>query len=207
LTGAAQVPGVVGSQARGVALLCMLVTFASGIGTSSDFFNYVGGASVRGELPRGTPDAELWAKIAELTVKTAEPDRDFMAVLLVVLAVSLSFTFVCALRVLRPGGLPREGVRKLLSASALFTAVLRTIEGAVQTALSLRVGRALSAMIGQPGWTDPALVTIRPYVTQFLVGLSVFLTLVVAGSLLGVSQYFRSARMREWAAVQDRAPH
>ena len=214
MTGAAQVPGVVGSQARAVALLCMMVTFASGIGTSSDFLRFVGEVPPPVELPHGSPGAERWAQIiklgnkaSELAHKTAEPERDFLAVLLVVLAVALSFTFVCALRVLRPGGLPREGVRKLLSASALFTAVLRTIEGAVQTALSLRVARAMSSLIGQPGWDDSASLAVRPYLAHSLVGPSVFFTVLVAGSLLLVAQYFRSARMREWAAVQDRAPH
>jgi hypothetical protein len=213
LTPEAQVPGVVGSQARAVALLCMVVTFVSGIATSSDFLRFVGGAPTPLELPAASPGSERWAQIlklgnktAELAYRTAEPERDFLAVLLVVLAVALSFTFVCALRVLRPGGLPREGVRKLLSAAALFTAVLRTVEGAVQTALSMRVARALSALIGQPGWDDTDYLATRPYLTSTLVIPSVFFTLVVAGSLLLVSQYFRSARMREWAAVQDRAP-
>ena len=170
MTGAAQVPGVVSSQARAIALLCMVVTFGSGIGTSSDFLHLVGGVPSPIELPHGSPVAERWAqliklgnKAAELTYKAAEPERDFLSVLLVVLAVALSFTFVCALRVLRPGGLPREGVRKLLSASALFTAVLRTIEGAVQSALSLRVARAMSSLIGQPGWDDSGSLAVRPY--------------------------------------------
>jgi hypothetical protein len=214
LTGAAQVPGVVSSQARAIALLCMVVTFGSGIGTSSDFLHLVGGVPSPIELPHGSPVAERWAqliklgnKAAELTYKAAEPERDFLSVLLVVLAVALSFTFVCALRVLRPGGLPREGVRKLLSASALFTAVLRTIEGAVQSALSLRVARAMSSLIGQPGWDDSGSLAVRPYLVHSLVGPPVFFTVAVAGSLLLVAQYFRSARMREWAAVQDRAPH
>lgn len=203
---AAQSTGVVASQARAVAILCMVVTFASGIWTASDFLRFSSGLAPRSELPRGTPQAERIAQLSELMTQAAAPDREALRAVLVVLAVALSFTFVCALRVLRPGGLPREGVRKLLSASALITAVLRTVEGAAQAALSLRVARGLSALIGQPGWEDRAFVTARPYLSQTLVGWSVFQTVVVAGSLLLVAQYFRSARVRDWAAVQDRAP-
>lgn len=206
MTAAAQPSGVVGSQARAIALLCMVVTFASGIWTASDFLGLSTTVSSRRELPRGTPQAERLAKVAELMTEAAAPDREALRAVLLLQAVSLSFTFVCALRVLRPGGLPREGVRKLLSGSALISAVLRTVDGAAQAALFLRVARGLSVLIGQPGWDDRAFVAARPYLTQTLVGWSVFQTLAVAGSLLLVAQYFRSARMREWAAVQDRAP-
>lgn len=203
---AAQSPGVVASQARAVAILCMVVTFASGIWTASDFLHFSSTLASRNELPTGTPQAEWLTQFSELARKAAEPDRGLLQVVLLLLAVSLSFTFVCALRVVRPGGLPREGVRKLLSASALVTAVLRTVEGAAQSALSLRVARGLAELGGPPGWDAQAFVTAKPYLGQVVVGWWVFQTLVVAGSLLLVSQYFRSARARDWAAVQDRAP-
>lgn len=206
MTGSAQSPGAVGSQARAIALLCMVVTFGSGIWTASDFLRLSGGPATPAELPRGSPQAERIAQLSELMARAAEPDRELLRALLLILAVSLSFTFVCALRVLRPSGLPREGVRKLLGGSALVSALLRTVEGAAQAALSLRVARGLSSLIGQPGWDDRAFVSARPYLTQALVGWSVFQTVAVAGSVLLVAQYFRSARAREWAAVQDRAP-
>jgi hypothetical protein len=206
LKGEAQPPGVVASQARAVAILCMVVTFGSGIWTASDFLRFSSGLPPAAELPRGTPQAEWIAQLGELMTKAAEPDRELLRAVLLILAVSLSFTFVCALRVLRPGGLPREGVRKLLSASALVTAVLRTVEGAAQAALSLRVARGLAALSTPPGWDERAFATAKPYLGQVVVGWSVFQTLMVAGSLLLVAQYFRSARVRAWAAVQDQAP-
>jgi hypothetical protein len=194
------------AQARAIALLCMVVTFASGIWTAGDFLRFSAGVAARTELPQGSPQAERIAQLSELMTRAAEPDKELLRALLLILAVSLSFTFVCALRVLRPGGLPREGVRKLLSASALISAVLRTVEGAAQASLASRVARGLSTLIGQPGWDDRAFLTARPYLTEVVVGWSVFQTVVVAGSLLLVAQYFRSARARDWAAVQDRAP-
>jgi hypothetical protein len=205
LTQPVQQQTVVASQARAVAILCMLVTFASGIWTASDYLRF-STTLQPAEVTRGTPQAERFAQLNELLTRAAEPDKQPLRAVLLILAVSLSFTFVCALRVVRPGGLPREGVRKLLSASALISAVLRTVEGAAQASLSLRMARSLSALIGQPSWDDRASLVAKPYLTQAVVGLSVFQTVVVAGSLLLVAQYFRSARVREWAAVKDRAP-
>ena len=40
----------------------------------------------------------------------------------------------------------------------------------------------------------------------FTVGLSVFRTLLVAGALAIIAQYFRSARVKAWAALQDETP-
>ena len=46
------------------------------------------------------------------------------------LAVVCAFVFVAARRMLRPGGMPREGMRRLLSGAAISAAILRTIDGA-----------------------------------------------------------------------------
>jgi hypothetical protein len=46
------------------------------------------------------------------------------------LAVVCALAFVAAARILRPGGMPREGMRRLLSWASLLAAILRTIDGA-----------------------------------------------------------------------------
>src|SRR4030095_1534233 len=92
-------------------------------------------------LPRGTPTADLFAKLAEAHARASQPDRHARAALLVVLAISMFFTFVSAGRVLRPAGLPREGIRRLLCGAALVSATLRTVDGAADAAFALRVPR------------------------------------------------------------------
>ncbi|HZJ54575.1 MAG TPA: hypothetical protein VFD38_10595 [Myxococcaceae bacterium] len=193
----------VGSQARAVAIICMLVSGVSGAASVSAAV----GLSDRGirsaeSLPRGTPTADMFARLAEAHARASRPDRQARAALLVVLAVSMFFTFVSAGRVLRPAGLPREGIRRLLCGAALVSAVLRTVEGAADAAFALRFAR-LATQVLPPGEPVPADSGLAPTLT---VGTSIVQTLLVAGTLAIIAQYFRSARVKAWAALQDEAP-
>lgn len=194
---------VVGSQARAVAIVCMLV---SGISGAASVSGAVGLSDVvtrsNESLPRDTPTADLLARLAEAHDKAAQPDRHARAALLVVLAISMFFTFVSAGRVLRPAGLPREGIRRLLCGAALASAVLRTVTGGADAAFALRFAR-LAAQILPAGERFPAASGVTPMLT---VGISVAQTVLVAGSLAIIAQYFRSARVKAWAAVKDEAP-
>ncbi len=66
-----------------------------------------------------------------------------------------------------------------------------------------------SASGGSPPSSCPA---GRSFPTQwmlappFIVGLSVVRTLLVAGTLAIIAQYFRSARVKAWAALKDETP-
>ncbi|HEY1906599.1 MAG TPA: hypothetical protein VGG91_11195, partial [Myxococcaceae bacterium] len=95
----------VGSQARAVAIVCMLVSGISGAASVSEAFALSDRAS-RGieALPRNTPTEKLIARLAEANNRAMQPDRQARSALLIVLAVSLFFTFVSAGRVLRPAG-------------------------------------------------------------------------------------------------------
>ncbi|HET9036397.1 MAG TPA: hypothetical protein VFN45_09340 [Myxococcaceae bacterium] len=193
----------VGSQARAVAIICMLVSGASGAASVSAAI----GLSDRGirsaeSLPRGTPTADLFAKLAEAHARASQPDRHARAALLVVLAISMFFTFVSAGRVLRPAGLPREGIRRLLCGAALVSAILRTVDGAADAAFALRFAR-LATQVLPPGQRVPSDSGLAPTLT---LGTSVLQTVLVAGALAIVAQYFRSARVKAWAALQDEAP-
>lgn len=193
----------VGSQARAVAILCMLVSGASGFSSVSEAFTLSERWSRATEaLPRGTPAADLVARLTEATVRAMKPDRQARAALLVVLAISLWFTFVCAGRVLRPAGLPREGIRRILCWAAIVSAGLRTVDGAADAAFSLRFARIAGQMM-PAGQQLPAEWLLRP---PFTVGTSVLRTLLVAGALAIIAQYFRSARVKAWAALQDEVP-
>ena len=193
----------IGSQARAVAILCMLVSGASGFSSVSEAFTLSERWSQSTEaLPRGTPAADLVARLSEATVRAMKPDRQARAALLVVLAISLWFTFVCAGRVLRPAGLPREGIRRILCWSATISAGLRTVDGAADAAFALRFARIAGQMV-PAGQQLPAEWLLQ---SPFTVGTSVLRTVLVAGALAIIAQYFRSARVKAWAALQDEAP-
>jgi hypothetical protein len=153
-------------------------------------------------LPVGTPAADLFARLSEANVRAMRPDRQARSALLIILAISLWFTFVSAGRVLRPAGLPREGIRRLLCGAAVVSAVLRTVDGAADAAFALRFGRIATELM--PG--GPELPTQWMLAPPFIVGLSVVRTLLVAGTLAIIAQYFRSARVKAWAALKDETP-
>jgi len=193
----------VGSQARAVAIVCMLVSGISGAASVSEAFALSDRWSARTEaLPRGSPAADLFARLSEANSRAMRPDRQARAALLIVLAISLFFTFVSAGRVLRPAGLPREGIRRLLCGAAVVSAVLRTVDGAADAAFALRFAR-LATQLVPPGERLSADWILGP---TFTVGASVVRTLLVAGALAIIAQYFRSARGKAWAAPQDETP-
>jgi hypothetical protein len=190
----------VGSQARAVAIVCMLVVGVSGAASVSEAFAlFEIGRGTEAPL-QGTPRADFLAKVFEAQSRAMQPDRQARAALLVLLAVSMFFTFVCAGRVLRPAGLPREGIRRLLCGAAVVSAVLRTVDGAADAAYALRLAHLVVGLLPAdrqlpPGWLAPTSL-----------GFSVARTVLVAGTLAIIAQYFRSARVKAWAAFQDEAP-
>ncbi len=181
----------------------MLVSGISGAASVSEAFALSDRWSARTEaIPRGTPAADLFVRLSEANARAMRPDRQARAALLIVLAISLFFTFVSAGRVLRPAGLPREGIRRLLCGAAVVSAVLRTVDGAADAAFALRFTR-LATQLVPPGERLSADWILGP---TFTVGASVVRTLLVAGALAIIAQYFRSARVKAWAAPQDQTP-
>lgn len=132
--------------------------------------------------------------------------RDLRMLLLLGQLFSAAFVMGSAVRLLRPRGLPREGMRRLVTSSVLVTAVLRTVDGAQS---SVAVGRAIRAatpaLIAQLAKTNPAAAERGTEVMLRLLalGLSGALTVAVVGSLLALATYFRSARVREAVLAED----
>lgn len=121
------------------------------------------------------------------------------------LAIASALTFVSAGRLLRPAGVSRESVRRLLAVSALTAAVLRTIDGAqMAVAYHRAVGAVADKFVqlaAQPGvpppeglkdWLAPACAAGVLVWTQLLVGVFLF-----------TAQHFRSAPVREFVAESD----
>ena len=191
----------VGSQARAVAIVCMVVSGVSGASSVTTAFALFDIGRSTEALPRGTPTADLLARISEAQARAMKPDRQARAALLLLLAVSMFFTFVCAGRVLRPAGLPREGIRRLLCGAAVISAGLRTVDGAADAAFALRLAR-LAPQVLPPGQPIPP----EWLASTVSLGISVVQTVLVAGTLAIIAQYFRSARVKAWAALGDETP-
>jgi hypothetical protein len=124
-------------------------------------------------------------------------------VVLGALAAACGVAFVSALRLLRPDGLPRESVRRLVVSSLIATAVLRTIDGAQLAVVAQRSMRAAlpHLKIVDPGATMP----ISESILEPLMVMGVFAyTALVVGLLLVLAQYFRSEKVKQLVALQDR---
>lgn len=148
-------------------------------------------------------DRESNEHVLRAQFSALEPMRELRTLLLGTLAVVCAFVFVAAGRMLRPGGLPREGMRRLLGGAAIFAAILRTIEGAQWMVVVDRMGAAL--VKGPfPEWQDPTSIElIKRFGPAILSAGYIAMTAFVAGAFIILGQYFRSERVRQVVTAQD----
>jgi hypothetical protein len=131
--------------------------------------------------------------------------RDPRSFLLGSLAVACAFVFVGAARILRPGGLPREGMRRLLGWASLLAAVLRTIDGAQFQVVIDHMGAALAKGPFPSLWPEEQIELVKLHGTTMLTWFYQGMTAFVAGSFALLGQYFRSERVRQVVLAQDGA--
>jgi hypothetical protein len=134
--------------------------------------------------------------------------RDARAVTLAALSVACALAFVGATRILRPFGLPREGVRRLLVIAASAAAILRTVDGAESAVAFKRYGQTLGQAFQALPKVDEAkpYAMLAPLLPRMGVGIAVGLTILVAGAFGLVSQYFRSERVKKIVEFRDAHP-
>ncbi|MBK7858681.1 MAG: hypothetical protein IPJ65_08675 [Archangiaceae bacterium] len=150
------------------------------------------------ELPPGYREALEAVALAELAAY--EGMRSSRAVILIGIWAFSALVFVAALRMLKPQGAAREGVRRMLGGALLATAVLRTLEGAQSAAVARKAGRALDKVLS----SRPELAQPYSLGSEYAaLVLSVGLSFVVGGSLLMMSRYYRSQTVRETCAALD----
>lgn len=156
-------------------------------------------------LPVPVGDPVLHQRLVETYYAALEPMREPRAVLMGGLAVACAFVFVAAGRMLRPDGLPRDGMRRLLGRACLAVAVLRTIDGAQFAVVSRRMGMAMADALSKlPEYQDAAAAEmVRSVVPSFFLGLTVLGTALMAGTFALLGQYFRSEAVREAITAQD----
>lgn len=178
-------------------VLGALVGFGAAQGMAQTLEPHAAEVSAASTPAFGGLDAELSRQVAEVGarawLRSFESMRSSRVAILMALSIAASLFFVSSIRMLRPSGVPREGVRRLLVGSALVCAVLRTLDGAQLTAAAKRAGAALDKFAldeAVPGWPaglfGPAFMLV-----------SVGQTVLVAGAFALLYGYFRSERVRE----------
>ena len=113
--------------------------------------------------------------------------------ILMLLSVSASLLFVSSLRMLRPLGVPREGVRRLLGGAALACAILATLDGAQSTAAANRASVAVDRVAIEEAIADWPHGMFGAFAVLLWAGF----TLLIAGSFTGLWMYFKSERVQE----------
>ena len=113
--------------------------------------------------------------------------------ILMLLSIASSLLFVSSLRMLRPLGVPREGVRRLLGGAALACAIFSTLDGAQSTAAANRASVAVDRVAVEEAIADWLPGMFGAVAVLIWAGF----TLVVAGSFTGLWMYFKSQRVQE----------
>jgi hypothetical protein len=190
-----------------VAIVLMILGGLVGIASANQVM-ILADPSVLADAPvraYGGLDEHAVQKFNQVFVGTLTAMRDSRMFVLGMLAVASALAFVSAARLLRPAGISRESLRRMLAGSALATAILRTVDGA-QNAVIYRnaFGSVADAFVkaAVPAGT-PAPQDMASLIGPMAAGGVMVWTLVLVGVFLFTAQHFRSQKVKEFVARSD----
>jgi hypothetical protein len=198
--------GALPGRLRLASLLSVLLSGLCGLFSAWDGFALVRIAELKQAPPpfQLHPDPVLAEQLRASQVLALEQMREPRMVVLFALALACSLSFVASTRLLRPAGLPREGVRRILVWALVVAAVLRTIDGAQATVVVRTTAEVLRRGLTLPDTLSGASAEeVRGLVAPAALLVAIFQTVVMVGPFLLLSQYFRSPRVKEWAMHAD----
>jgi hypothetical protein len=193
---------------RAAAWLCLVLSCFTGMLSAIEatglvhFDEY---KQAHAERPNVFGSPEVSRRVQEAQFAALEPQRESRVLILGALSMTCAFAFVASARMLRPGGLSREGVRRMLGGTALATAALRTIDGAQWAVVVRRMSGVMAeAMVTLPEFKDPAAAEqVKALAPTLLFFTTALQTAVVAGAFVLLGQYFRSQRVRDAVLAVD----
>ena len=200
---------------RFAAVVCLILSCISGLWAAMEASQLASLEDIKHNLREAQPPKEGLPGTHELNQRMAaaqfaalEPVRESRTVLLGALAVVCAFSFVAAGRMLSPGGLSRERMRRMLGGTALLAAVLRTIEGAQWAVVTRNMVAPMTeafAAFAQLQSPEVAAVfkDLLPSLPTAALVFNGVQTAVVAGGFALLSEYFRSNRVREAVLALD----
>jgi len=179
-------------HARAALVSCTVLAGLVGLSTSEEMVRLRRLSEIEHVLPPNSrlPEA-LQARAEEVMRASLFGMQNSRMVVLGLLCLASTATFVAVLWLWLPLGLPRGGMLRLTSLAALGCALLRIVEGAQLAVVFRRMAIALI----QAGGAE-----LRPDVPLVV---QVARTLVVAGVFAGLSQYFRSPAARKLFTAGD----
>jgi hypothetical protein len=200
---------------RFAAVVCLILSCISGLWAAMEASHLANLDEAKAAFKQATPTptkvpgaTELNQRVMAAQLAALEPVRETRTPLLFALSVACAFCFVASGRMLRPGGLSRERMRRMLGITALGAAVLRTIEGAQWAAVTRNMvgpmSDALRAFAAQqPPEAAAAFESVLPSLSSLAFALNMAQTAVMAGTFALLSQYFRSERVRDAVLALD----
>jgi hypothetical protein len=162
--------------------------------------------TLRGMSGMGDPAViERMERVVHAQTAALEPMREPRSLVLGSLAVTCALAFVAAARMLRPAGLPRDGMRRLLGGAAILAAFLRVIDGAQWLVVVNRANAATAEAMLLPlkGLQSPVADLMRQLVPHIPPMLALAHTFFIAGAFVVLGRYFHSDRVREAVTAQD----
>lgn len=193
-------------HARAALIACTVLAVMVGVGASGDIVRLRHLSEIPALFssnpmlpPEALAQAEAVARASMFGMRSSR------LVVLTLLCIACSVTFLTVLRLWRPLGLPRGGMLRLASFAALGCALLRVIDGAQDAVIFRRFASALAQALSQgstPVVTDPEIARLA---ADFQVAVRVGWTLAVASAFLVLSQYFRSPRAQKLFAAGESA--
>ncbi len=195
---------------RLAALVCLILSGLSGFSALKETLELGHLSELRDEasnLARFSKDKDLvvLARLSEAQLAAREPMHESRSLVLSGLSLACAFMFVTAGRMLRPGGLPLERVRRLLGGSAIAAALLRTIDGAQSAVIGRSVGAAaIDILATLPEFQKPeAIAQLKAGLPGLAAAFAMILTAIIAGTFALLGQYFRSERVRDAIIAHD----
>lgn len=131
---------------RWAAGFCALLSFLMMYATLNEIGFLVQGSAFD-VPPPGTYVEAVIQKNAELTRSLLMEHRTLTVLMLIPLAFGCGLAFAASTRMIWPGALRREPLRKLLSRAAIVVAVARTMDGAQKAGIAKSVGRMLQTKL------------------------------------------------------------
>jgi len=200
--------GEVPGRLRLASLLSVVLSGLCGLFSAWDAFSLLRLDELRKAQPLFKPvgDAALAERLWASRLLALEHMREPRMVVLFALALACSLTFVASTRLLRPAGLPREGVRRVLIWGLVVAAALRTINGAQDTVLDQGTADIMRGSLTLPeGLSQRSAEEVRRLLGPAIFLFTIARTVLVVGPFLFLSQYFRSPAVKEWVTRQDAA--
>ncbi len=201
--------GELPSRLRLATLLAVLLSGLCGLFSAWDGFSLLRFNELKQAQPpfKLAPDPVLAEQLRLSQVLALEQMREPRMAVLFALALACSLSFVASTRLLRPAGLPREGVRRILVWALVVAAALRTMDGAQATVVARSTAEVLRRGLALPeGMSVAAAEQVRGLLAPTALVVAILQTALVVGPFLFLSQYFRSSRVKEWVASVDARP-